>query len=75
MCLGHTAKDEFNIVELITGEGNSSAKAVPIATLHAKSMPTVRNIHIHVISVLAEIHTMLQVALSLIWFSSLLFSP
>ncbi len=49
MCLGHTAKDEFNIVELITGEGNSSAKAVPIATLHAKSMPTVRNIHIHVI--------------------------
>ncbi|XP_067289280.1 nucleoplasmin-2b [Pseudorasbora parva] len=41
MCLGHTAKDEFNIVELVTGEGNSSAKAVPIATLHAKSMPTV----------------------------------
>ncbi|XDV54719.1 hypothetical protein PO909_022949 [Leuciscus waleckii] len=41
MCLGHTAKDEFNIVELITGEGNNSAKAVPIATLHAKSMPTV----------------------------------
>lgn len=42
MCLGHTAKDEFNIVELVTGEGNNSAKAVPIATLHAKSMPTVR---------------------------------
>ncbi|XP_077099679.1 nucleoplasmin-2b [Siphateles boraxobius] len=41
MCLGHTAKDEFNIVELVTGEGNNSAKAVPIATLHAKSMPTV----------------------------------
>uniref|UniRef100_A0A672RB70 Nucleoplasmin ATPase-like n=2 Tax=Sinocyclocheilus grahami TaxID=75366 RepID=A0A672RB70_SINGR len=41
MCLGHTAKDEFNIVELVTGEGNSSARAVPIATLHAKSMPTV----------------------------------
>ncbi|XP_062870637.1 nucleoplasmin-2b [Trichomycterus rosablanca] len=39
MCLGHTAKDEFNIVELVTGEGD--AKAVPIATLHAKSMPTV----------------------------------
>lgn len=46
MCLGHTAKDEFNIVELVTGEGNSSAKAVPIATLHAKSMPTVRNIRL-----------------------------
>ncbi|KAA0704398.1 Nucleoplasmin [Triplophysa tibetana] len=41
MCLGHTAKDEFNIVELVTGEENSGAKAVPIATLHAKSMPTV----------------------------------
>ncbi len=43
MCLGHAAKDEFNIVELVTGEVNSRAKAVPIATLHAKSMPTVRN--------------------------------
>ncbi|KAG1971398.1 nucleoplasmin-2 [Pimephales promelas] len=41
MCLGHTAKDEFNIVELVTGEANNGAKAVPIATLHAKSMPTV----------------------------------
>ncbi|XP_026076429.1 nucleoplasmin-like isoform X1 [Carassius auratus] len=41
MCLGHNAKDEFNIIELVTGEGNSSLKAVPIATLHAKSMPTV----------------------------------
>ncbi|XP_059400751.1 nucleoplasmin-like [Carassius carassius] len=41
MCLGHNAKDEFNIIELVTGEGNSSVKAVPIATLHAKSMPTV----------------------------------
>ncbi|KAF5906844.1 nucleoplasmin ATPase-like, partial [Clarias magur] len=40
MCLGHTAKDEFNIVELISGEGDD-AKGVPIATLHAKSMPTV----------------------------------
>ncbi|XP_047660635.1 nucleoplasmin-2b isoform X1 [Tachysurus fulvidraco] len=40
MCLGHTAKDEFNIVELVTGEGDD-AKGVPIATLHAKSMPTV----------------------------------
>lgn len=40
MCLGHTAKDEFNIVELVTGEGGD-AKGVPIATLHAKSMPTV----------------------------------
>ncbi|TRY84419.1 hypothetical protein DNTS_032447 [Danionella cerebrum] len=39
MCLGHTAKDEFNIVELVTGEADS-AKAVPIATLHSKSMPT-----------------------------------
>lgn len=44
MCLGHAAKDEFNIVELVTGEGNSRAKAVPIATLHAKSMPTVRKL-------------------------------
>uniref|UniRef100_A0A4W4H6K3 Nucleoplasmin core domain-containing protein n=1 Tax=Electrophorus electricus TaxID=8005 RepID=A0A4W4H6K3_ELEEL len=41
MCLGHTAKDEFNIIELVTGEGKARAKAVPIATLHAKSMPTV----------------------------------
>ncbi|XP_036450280.1 nucleoplasmin-2b [Colossoma macropomum] len=41
MCLGHTAKDEFNIVELVTGEGGDGAKAVPIVTLHAKSMPTV----------------------------------
>ncbi|KAI4890414.1 hypothetical protein NFI96_010802, partial [Prochilodus magdalenae] len=41
MCLGHTAKDEFNIVELVTGEGGNDAKAVPIVTLHAKSMPTV----------------------------------
>ncbi|XP_076842707.1 nucleoplasmin-2b isoform X2 [Brachyhypopomus gauderio] len=41
MCLGHTAKDEFNIVELVTGDGSDRAKAVPIATLHAKSMPTV----------------------------------
>ncbi|KAB5543416.1 hypothetical protein PHYPO_G00078870 [Pangasianodon hypophthalmus] len=40
MCLGHTVKDEFNIVELVTGEGDD-AKGVPIATLHAKSMPTV----------------------------------
>ncbi|KAG9262942.1 nucleoplasmin-2b [Astyanax mexicanus] len=40
MCLGHTAKEEFNIVELVTGEGDS-AKAVPIVTLHAKSMTTV----------------------------------
>lgn len=43
MCLGHTAKDEFNIVELVTGEGDD-AKGVPIATLHAKSMPTVSEI-------------------------------
>ncbi|XP_051541578.1 nucleoplasmin-like [Myxocyprinus asiaticus] len=41
MCLGHTAKDEFNIIELVTGEGKSRVKAVPIATLHVKSMPTV----------------------------------
>lgn len=40
MCLGHTVKDEFNIVELVSGEGDN-AKGVPIATLHAKSMPTV----------------------------------
>lgn len=62
MCLGHTAKDEFNIIELVTGEGNSSAKAVPIATLHAKSMPTVRNIRFRVTFLhkrsLAKIHTM-----------------
>lgn len=42
MCLGHTAKDEFNIIELVTGEGD--ARGVPIATLHAKSMPTVSEI-------------------------------
>ncbi|XP_066507630.1 nucleoplasmin-2b [Hoplias malabaricus] len=41
MCLGHTAKDEFNIVELVNGEGGDCAKGVPIVTLHAKSMPTV----------------------------------
>lgn len=43
MCLGHTAKDEFNIVELISGDSDD-AKGVPIATLHAKSMPTVSEI-------------------------------
>lgn len=47
MCLGHTAKDEFNIVELVTGEENSGAKAVPIATLHAKSMPTVSSFYLY----------------------------
>ncbi|XP_051973977.1 nucleoplasmin-like [Xyrauchen texanus] len=40
MCLGHTAKEEFNIIELVTGEGSSRTKAVPIATL-LRSMPTV----------------------------------
>ncbi|KAI5099779.1 nucleoplasmin-2 [Silurus meridionalis] len=40
MCLGYNAKDEFNIVELVTVE-DDNAKGVPIATLHAKSMPTV----------------------------------
>ncbi|XP_035391158.1 nucleoplasmin-2b isoform X3 [Electrophorus electricus] len=46
MCLGHTAKDEFNIIELVTGEGKARAKAVPIATLHAKSMPTVSELEL-----------------------------
>ncbi|KAJ8286694.1 hypothetical protein GJAV_G00042120 [Gymnothorax javanicus] len=39
MCLGATAKDEFNIVELVTGEDES--KAFPMATLRASGMPTV----------------------------------
>ncbi|KAL0965271.1 hypothetical protein UPYG_G00279080 [Umbra pygmaea] len=40
MCLGAGAKEEFNIVELMTGEPGSG-KGVPVATLHAKAMPTV----------------------------------
>ncbi|KAJ8339530.1 hypothetical protein SKAU_G00363160 [Synaphobranchus kaupii] len=39
MCLGASAKDEFNIVELLTGEDES--KAFPMATLRASGMPTV----------------------------------
>ncbi|XP_035248117.1 nucleoplasmin-2b [Anguilla rostrata] len=39
MCLGESAKDEFNIVELMTGEDES--KAFPMATLRASGMPTV----------------------------------
>lgn len=49
MCLGHTAKDEFNIIELVTGEGD--ARGVPIATLHAKSMPTVSEIFLVLVCV------------------------
>ncbi|XP_012669693.1 nucleoplasmin-2b [Clupea harengus] len=41
MCLGHTAKDEFNIIELVTGSGKEATEGIPVATLHAKSMPTV----------------------------------
>ncbi|KAG5272388.1 hypothetical protein AALO_G00164980 [Alosa alosa] len=41
MCLGHTAKEEFNIIELVTGSGKDATEGIPIATLHAKSMPTV----------------------------------
>ncbi|XP_076141102.1 nucleoplasmin-2b [Alosa pseudoharengus] len=41
MCLGHTAKEEFNIIELVTGSGKNATEGIPIATLHAKSMPTV----------------------------------
>ncbi|XP_062409688.1 nucleoplasmin-2b [Sardina pilchardus] len=41
MCLGHTAKEEFNIIELVTGSGKDATEGIPIATLHATSMPTV----------------------------------
>uniref|UniRef100_A0AAY4AZ37 Nucleoplasmin core domain-containing protein n=1 Tax=Denticeps clupeoides TaxID=299321 RepID=A0AAY4AZ37_9TELE len=41
MCLGHAAKDEFNVVELVTAAGTDGETAVPVATLHAKAMPTV----------------------------------
>ncbi|XP_062340230.1 nucleoplasmin-2b [Osmerus eperlanus] len=40
MCLGAGAKEEFNIVEVITGEPENG-KGVPMATLHANGMPTV----------------------------------
>uniref|UniRef100_A0AAZ3QE63 Nucleoplasmin core domain-containing protein n=1 Tax=Oncorhynchus tshawytscha TaxID=74940 RepID=A0AAZ3QE63_ONCTS len=40
MCLGAGAKEEFNIVALITGEPDNS-KGIPMATLHANGMPTV----------------------------------
>ncbi|XP_010876504.1 nucleoplasmin-2b [Esox lucius] len=40
MCLGAGAKEEFNIVELLTGEPDD-VKGVPMATLHANGMPTV----------------------------------
>ncbi|CAB1332539.1 unnamed protein product [Coregonus sp. 'balchen'] len=40
MCLGAGAKEEFNIVELITGE-LANVKGVPMATLHANGMPMV----------------------------------
>ena len=40
MCLGADAKDEFNIVEVITG-APENGKGVPMATLHAKGMPMV----------------------------------
>ncbi|KAI1905381.1 hypothetical protein AGOR_G00015580 [Albula goreensis] len=39
MCLGASAKDEFNIVEVVTGEDES--QAFPLATLRASGMPTV----------------------------------
>jgi hypothetical protein len=39
MCLGAGAKEEFNIVALITGESDNS-KGIPMATLHANGMPT-----------------------------------
>ncbi|KAL2099860.1 hypothetical protein ACEWY4_004254 [Coilia grayii] len=41
MCIGHTAKDEFNIIELVTETGEKAAEAIPVATLHPKFMPTV----------------------------------
>ncbi|XP_041755597.1 nucleoplasmin [Coregonus clupeaformis] len=40
MCLGAGAKEEFNIVALITGEPDNG-KGIPMATLHANGMPTV----------------------------------
>ncbi|KAJ8400054.1 hypothetical protein AAFF_G00400930 [Aldrovandia affinis] len=39
MCLGASANDEFNIVEVVTGEDES--QAFPMATLRASVMPTV----------------------------------
>uniref|UniRef100_A0A4W5PR57 Nucleophosmin/nucleoplasmin, 2b n=1 Tax=Hucho hucho TaxID=62062 RepID=A0A4W5PR57_9TELE len=40
MCLGAGAKEEFNIVALITGEPDNG-KGIPMATLHANGMPMV----------------------------------
>ncbi|KAM6984889.1 nucleoplasmin-2b [Aplochiton taeniatus] len=40
MCLGAGAKEELNIVELITGEPESG-EGVPLVTLHPNGMPTV----------------------------------
>ncbi|XP_006625521.1 nucleoplasmin-2b [Lepisosteus oculatus] len=42
MCLGADAKDEFNIVELVSkSEDGAEIRAVPLATLKASAMPTV----------------------------------
>lgn len=40
MCLGAGAKEEFNIVELMTGEP-ANGEGIAVATLHANSMPMV----------------------------------
>ncbi|KAL4609514.1 nucleoplasmin ATPase-like isoform X1 [Arapaima gigas] len=40
MCLGEAAKDEFNVVELVTEQGDET-KAFPVATLRASGMLTV----------------------------------
>ncbi|XP_048877105.1 nucleoplasmin-2b [Brienomyrus brachyistius] len=42
MCLGADAKsDEFNVVELVTEQGQDEIKAFPMATLRAPGLPTV----------------------------------
>ncbi|XP_041088089.1 uncharacterized protein LOC121302297 [Polyodon spathula] len=42
ICLGAEAKDEFNVVEIVPGEGEGAdAKPVPLATLKSSVMPTV----------------------------------
>ncbi|XP_041089407.1 nucleoplasmin-2b isoform X2 [Polyodon spathula] len=42
ICLGAEAKEEFNVVEIVPGEGEGAdAKPVPLATLKSSVMPTV----------------------------------
>lgn len=42
VCLGHDAKDEFNIVEIIPTKGSQESAPVCIATLKRSVLPMVR---------------------------------